>query len=90
MILDEALVALDVTTREEVIRGLKYTAATQRTCLVVITHNIADAFSVGQRCVVVGGRPVRIIADVDTVRSGGGAAGKVENVVMEAIRQGHL
>lgn len=89
-VLDEALVALDVTTRGDVIGGLAETAAVEGTGLVIITHNIADALCIGQRCVVVGGRPVKVVVDVHGVGSSGSTGRQMENLVMRAIRDGHL
>lgn len=85
-ILDEALGALDIATRAHVLMALRTIIAEDGITAVVITHSISDALDLGDRCVVLGNRPARIVADFDT-RS---AITTVRNTLLEAIRYGHL
>jgi NitT/TauT family transport system ATP-binding protein len=87
VILDEALGALDIATRTHVLMALRAVITGDGTTAVVITHSISDAFDLADRCVVLGGRPARIVADFET-RSASNAA--VRNALLEAIRDGHL
>lgn len=65
-ILDESVSALDGNTKQGVINAIHKLAVEDNTTIVLITHNIADAMAIGNRFVVVAGRPVRIVSDFET------------------------
>ena len=65
VILDEPFSALDRKVKTEIIGALQELAVQDCITLVLITHNISDALALGNRCVVIGQRPVRIISDLE-------------------------
>jgi ABC-type nitrate/sulfonate/bicarbonate transport system ATPase subunit len=65
VVLDEPFSALDAETRAAALRAVRSLAAEARTTLVIITHDLADALLIGDRCIVLEGRPVRAAADID-------------------------
>lgn len=64
MVLDESFSALDRNTKEDIFRALRKIAVEDGLTLVLITHNVSDALALGTRCVVLDGRPIRLMADV--------------------------
>lgn len=88
LILDEAFAALDVATRATIISGLEELVDESGTTLISITHNISDAMRIGTRSVVLGRRPVAILADLG--RDASTEAGGLERTILEAIHAGHL
>lgn len=62
-VLDESFSALDTKTKDEILVAVRRLAKTEKMTLILITHNLTDALAVADRCVVVGRRPVEIIAD---------------------------
>lgn len=62
-ILDESFSALDAKTKDEILVAARRLAAIEKMTLVLITHNLADALAIADRCVLLGRRPVQIIAD---------------------------
>ncbi len=69
VILDEPFSALDGKVKAEITSALHELALRDRTTLVLITHNIADALALSMRCVVLARRPVRVVSDL-TYRTG--------------------
>ncbi len=65
VILDEYLSSLDVNTRELVIANLHELASTQGITIILITHNLTEALKLADRCVILGDRPVKIVADIE-------------------------
>lgn len=64
VILDEYLSSLDVKTRELVIANLQQLAALQGMTIILITHNLTEALKLADRCVILGQKPVKILADI--------------------------
>jgi NitT/TauT family transport system ATP-binding protein len=64
VILDEYLSSLDVNTRELVITNLLQMAAQHGTTIILITHNLTEALKLADRCVILGEKPVKILADI--------------------------
>ena len=62
-VLDESFSALDAKTKDEILVAVRRLAETEKMTLILITHNLADALAVADRCVLLGRRPVEIIAD---------------------------
>ena len=63
-ILDESFSALDGTTKNSILSAIRELAGTETMTLVLITHNLGDALAIADRCVLLGNRPVQIVADV--------------------------
>ena len=89
VILDEALTALDVGTRADVIGSLRTIVAEDGTTVILITHSISDALALGERCIVLGGRPARIVTDFQ-IQPQTLTAPVLQKALLEAIRDGHL
>jgi ABC-type nitrate/sulfonate/bicarbonate transport system ATPase subunit len=64
VILDEYLSSLDVNTRELVIANLHRMAAQHGTTIILITHNLTEALKLADLCVILGEKPVKILADI--------------------------
>jgi NitT/TauT family transport system ATP-binding protein len=64
VILDEYLSSLDVKTRELVIANLQQLAARHGMTIILITHNLTEALKLADRCVILGQKPVKILADI--------------------------
>jgi NitT/TauT family transport system ATP-binding protein len=93
VILDEPFAALDGKVKAEITAALHQLALGDRTTLVLITHNIADALALGTRCVVIGQRPVRVISDVEFRRDGAPQEGTpdyeaMQQALISGIRSG--
>jgi ABC-type nitrate/sulfonate/bicarbonate transport system ATPase subunit/ABC-type nitrate/sulfonate/bicarbonate transport system permease component len=66
LLMDEPLGALDAITRERMQREVREIWQRTQTTIVFITHDVDEAMYLGQRVVVVGGEPGRIVDIVDT------------------------
>lgn len=64
-VLDESLSALDQVLRRSIIESIRNLVHRDDTTMVLITHNISDALVLADRCIVLGGRPVKIVIDFD-------------------------
>ncbi len=93
VILDEPFSALDGKVKSELTIALHELASKDGMTLVLITHNIADALAIANRCVVIGDRPVRIISDLEfktPYPRGEGALDydKMQQALISGIRDG--
>lgn len=70
VVLDEPFSALDGQVKEDIAGALRELAGRDRITLVLVTHNITDALAMATRCVVIGRRPVRVIADHEFAPAG--------------------
>lgn len=64
IILDEYLRSLDPNTRDWVIRKLQHFAAAERMTIIAITHDMTEALRFADRCIIIGGQPVKVLADI--------------------------
>lgn len=65
LILDETFSALDRKTKSEIQDVFRRVLADEAITLVLATHNVGDVMTLCSRCVVLGERPVRSLADLD-------------------------
>ncbi len=65
VILDEAFAALDRKTKEGIQSAIVKIVSEEGVTLVLATHNIADVLSTCNRCVVIGDRPVVVLASLE-------------------------
>ncbi|WP_439815437.1 ABC transporter ATP-binding protein [Zavarzinia sp. CC-PAN008] len=66
LLLDEPFSALDVTLRRRMQALLRDVWQATGKTMVMVTHNVEEAISVGHRVIVLGGRPSRVLLDADT------------------------
>lgn len=64
LILDEPLSALDREWRKKITLLIRHYACQYQLTILFITHNLTDSLALADRCVVLGGRPVRLLCDV--------------------------
>jgi len=64
LLLDEPFSALDALTRERFNVELLGLWSRARATIVVVTHSIQEAIFLGDRAVVLAGRPGRVVADI--------------------------
>jgi len=69
--MDEPLSSLDTLTRERLQDALLDVRAGGRLTTVIVTHSIEEAAFLGNRIMILGGRPSRVKAIVDNPCSGG-------------------
>ncbi len=65
LLMDEPFAALDAQTRRHMQNELLSIWATDRRTVLFVTHDIEEAVLLGDRVVVLSGRPGRILADID-------------------------
>lgn len=65
VILDEYLADLDTVTRQRVIRILRDFVESEGMTVILISHATTDVALVADRCLVFGGSPAHVIADID-------------------------
>lgn len=63
LLLDEPLGALDPNTRQEMQHLLRNTLKSHKAAAVMVTHDIDEAIAVGDRIVLLGGRPANIVSE---------------------------
>ena len=63
LLLDEPLGALDPNTRQEMQQLLRNTLKSHSAAAVMVTHDIDEAMAVGDRIVLLGGRPANIVSE---------------------------
>lgn|SRR5215213_713283 len=88
-ILDETFSSLDIKVRAEVIDAVKKLSAEEGMSVVLITHNLADAFALSTRCIVLGGRPIQVLRDLQT-HDLSRREDNLESLLADAIHQGFL
>ncbi len=66
LLLDEPFSALDISLRRRMQGLLKQLWQETRMSMVMVTHNIEEAMTVGQRIIVLGGQPATILLEQDT------------------------
>jgi NitT/TauT family transport system ATP-binding protein len=97
LLLDEPFGALDVQTREDMQMLIRRIWTHTGTTVVIVTHDVEEAVFLGQRVVVLGTNPSRIVADIpvplgdernlDTKRSNEFAdlRARIENLVRDTV-----
>lgn len=65
LLMDEPFGSVDAITRDALQADLLRLWETERTTVVFVTHDIEEAILLGDRVVVMSGRPGRVIADID-------------------------
>lgn len=65
IILDEYLADLDTVTRQRVIQILRDYVKSEGMTVILISHATTDVALVADRCLVFGGSPAHVIADID-------------------------
>jgi ABC-type nitrate/sulfonate/bicarbonate transport system ATPase subunit len=91
VVLDEPFSALDGKVKEEIAGALRELAGRDRITLVLVTHNVTDALAMATRCVVIGHRPVDIIADQEFAACAEAPApdrAAMQRVLINSIRHG--
>lgn len=66
LLLDEPFSALDISLRRRMQALLKGLWRDTRMSMVMVTHNIEEAITLGQRVIVMGGQPAAILLEQDT------------------------
>ncbi|HYS68277.1 MAG TPA: ABC transporter ATP-binding protein [Paraburkholderia sp.] len=66
LLLDEPFSALDIGLRRRMHVLMRDLWQRTGKTMVMVTHNIEEAIQVGHRVIVLGGRPARVLFDVDT------------------------
>jgi ABC-type nitrate/sulfonate/bicarbonate transport system ATPase subunit len=95
IVLDEAFASLDRKIKEGLQATIVKIALEEKTTLVMMTHNIIDVLSTCTHCVVIGGRPVGILAslelgDADGRSSASAGYQAAEQKLLELVRNGTL
>jgi NitT/TauT family transport system ATP-binding protein len=65
LLLDEPFGALDVQTKEDMQLLIRQIWADTATTAVIVTHDVEEAVFLGQRVIVLGSHPGRIVADIE-------------------------
>ncbi|HZZ95268.1 MAG TPA: ABC transporter ATP-binding protein [Usitatibacter sp.] len=65
ILMDEPFVSLDQPTREKMQREVLDIWARRRRTVVFVTHNLEEAVFLGDRVVILSGKPTRIVADLE-------------------------
>jgi|GEM_PF-1645739 len=95
LILDESLSALDRNTRAGIITALRKIRDEDNMTVILITHYLTDVLALADRCVALGGLPVRVLGDFpislphprDETSAEYQAA---QEPLIEKLRHGHL
>jgi ABC-type nitrate/sulfonate/bicarbonate transport system ATPase subunit len=85
LILDEYLANLDVVTRDRVVKALRNYVQNHKMTVVIISHNPADVALLADRCVVIGGSPAHVVADIDLVAKRDGNAGDFQEMIYQSL-----
>jgi NitT/TauT family transport system ATP-binding protein len=89
MILDEVFTALDIETRTCSVAALKAIVREENTTVVMVTHNVSDALSLADRCIILGGRPAVAVYDFP-VEDGNISEAVFRQTLRRAIRDGYI
>lgn len=95
LILDESLSALDRNTRAGIITALRRIRDEDNMTVILITHYLTDVLALADRCVALGGLPVRVLGDfpisLPHPRDETSAAYQAaQEPLIEILRHGHL
>ena len=63
LILDESFSALDAELKSNILQQLRPLSIEEEITLILITHNVSDALALADRCVMLEGPPLKVIAD---------------------------
>ncbi|WP_413729964.1 ABC transporter ATP-binding protein [Sodalis sp. RH22] len=66
VLLDEPFSALDISLRRRMQLFLKQLGEERRISMVMVTHNVEEAITLGHRVIVLGGQPARILLERET------------------------
>ena len=66
MLLDEPFSALDISLKRRMHRLVRKLRAETGTSMVMVTHDVEEAITMGDRVLVLGGNPARVEIDADT------------------------
>lgn len=69
LLLDEPFSALDISLRRRMHALMHDLWASTRKSMVMVTHNVEEAITVGHRVIVLGGSPAQVLIDRDTSAS---------------------
>ena len=65
ILMDEPFGALDAQTRVVIQNEFLSVWEKQRRCVILITHDVAEAIMMSDRIIVLGGRPAGVVADIE-------------------------
>ncbi len=70
LLLDEPFSALDVSLRRKMNKLMRDLWKKIGTTMVMVTHNVEEAISLGHRAIVLGGQPSKVLLDADIMDDG--------------------
>ena len=88
LLMDEPFGALDAITRQGLQVELNRIVRESQVTLLFVTHSIDEALTLGDRVVVLGGRPSKVVADVD-VRDAGADREALRELLRELLGAEH-